>query len=110
MAIKEIKTFYENITSVPEEGVVLGLVKADLLQLEVVGTGNFKLGVYAQLFNDGEFFPVAAVSDKDFLISSPISSIGLYKVDVSSFLRVKVVIEELSEGEVSCRGMVVSAQ
>ena len=110
MAIKETKVFYENVTSIPDEAPVLGLVNSDMLQLEVTGTATFKLGVYAQLVDKGEFFSVAAVSDKDFMINNPISSTGIYKVDVSGFLRVKIIIEELSGGELTCRGLVVSVQ
>ena len=107
MAIKETKVFYKNVTEIPEEASILGVINSDILQLEVTGTGAFKLGIYAQLFDDGEFFPVVAISDKDFKAVSFIETTGLYKIDISGFLRVKVVIEQLSGGDLNCRGLVV---
>ena len=109
MAIKSTKVFYEKVTEIPTQPAQLGLVNADMLQLEVQGTDAFKLGIYAQVTNDGEFFSVASISDKDFVVLNPITTSGIYKVDVSGFLRVKIVIEEL-QGELTCRGSVVSMQ
>lgn len=110
MAIKETIVFYDNINSIPPIEKTIGIVNSDMLQLEVTGTGKFKLQVYAQLSDNGEFFSVAAVSDKDFLINNPITSVGSYKIDVSGFLRIKITVEELTEGNLTCRGMVVSMQ
>jgi hypothetical protein len=111
MAIKYSEKIFDEITSIPTEEKILPIIKAEYLQLIVTGTAtSFKLRIYAQVNNEDEFLSVAAISDKDFLISNPINAIGLYKVDVSCFLRVKFVIEEISGGTLSCSGMVVSAQ
>ena len=111
MAIKYSKKIFENITSVPIEETIIPITNAEFLQLVVTGTAtSFKISLYAQANNDDEFLSVAAVSDKDFMINNPITTTGLYKVDVSCFLRVKLVVEELQGGALTCSGQVVSTQ
>lgn len=111
MAIKYSEKIFDEITSIPTEEKILPIIKAEYLQLIVTGTAtSFKLKIYAQVNNEDEFLSVAAISDKDFLISNPITTTGLYKVDVSCFLRVKFVIEEIEGGTLNCSGMVVSTQ
>jgi hypothetical protein len=111
MAIKYSEKIFEKVTQVPSEDKIISVVNAEFLQLVVTGTStSFKIRVYAQMNNDDEFFPVAAISDADFMISNPISKIGLYKVDISCFLRVKIVLEEIQDGEINCNGQVVSMQ
>lgn len=111
MAIKYSEKFFENITSAPTEEKIIPIVNAEYLQLVVTGTAtSFKLAIYAQVNNDNDFLSVAAISDKDFMISNPITTTGLFKVDVSCFLRVKLVVEELQGGTLTCSGQVVSMQ
>ena len=112
MAIKYSEKIFEKVTQVPTEDKIISVINAEFLQLVVTGTStSFKIRVYAQMNNDDdEFFPVAAISDADFMISSPITKVGLYKVDISCFLRVKIVLEEIQDGEINCNGQVVSMQ
>lgn len=111
MAIKYSEKIFDNIVSIPTEDKILPIIKGEYLQLIVTGTAtSFKIRVYAQVNNEDEFLSVAAISDKDFLINNPITTTGLYKVDVSCFLRVKIVVEELEGGNLNCSGMVVSSQ
>lgn len=111
MAIKYSEEIFKNITSASIEEKIMPIINAEYLQLVITGSAtSFKLKIYAQVNNDEEFFSVAAISDKDFMINNPISAIGLYKVDVSCFLRVKFVVEELEGGTLSCSGLVVSAK
>ena len=111
MAIKYSEKIFDNITSIPTEDKIISIVNAEYLQLVVTGTASlFKIRVYAQVNNDEEFLPVAAISDKDFMISNPITTTGLFKIDVSCFLRIKLVVEELQGGTLTCSGQVVSVQ
>lgn len=111
MAIKYSEKIFDNIAVAPTEDKIVPIVNGECLQLCITGTAtSFKLKVYAQTNNDEEFLSVAAISDKDFMINNPITTTGLFKVDVSCFLRVKLVVEELQEGTLSCSGQVVSMQ
>ena len=80
------------------------------MSLPMFTATSFKIRVYAQVNNDDDFLSVAAISDKDFMVSNPIITTGLYKVDVSCFLRVKLIVEELQGGTLTCSGQVVSTQ
>lgn len=109
MAIKYSEKIFDNITTIPTEDKIISIVNAEYLQLVVTGTAtSFKLRVYAQANNDEEFLSVAAISDKDFTVSNPIITTGLFKVDVSCFLRIKLVVEDLQGGTLTCSGQVVS--
>lgn len=111
MAIKYSERLFENITTVPTEHKIIPIINAEYLQLVVTGTAtSFKIAIYAQANNEDEFLSVAAISDKDFVLSNPITTTGLFKVDVSCFIRIKVVVEELQGGTLTCSGLVVSAQ
>ena len=111
MAIKYSEKIFDNITFAPIEDKIISIVNAEYLQLVITGSAtSFKIRVYAQVNNDDDFLSVAAISDKDFMISNPITTTGLFKVDVSCFLRVKLVVEELQGGTLTCSGQVVSAK
>ena len=111
MAIKYSEKIFDNITSATTEEKIISIINGEILQLSITGTAtSFQLKVYAQANTDEEFLSVAAISDKDFTVCNPINTIGLYKVDVSGFLRVKIIIDELSGGNLSCSGQVVSLQ
>lgn len=111
MAIKYSEVIFENITSTLPEEKIIPIVNAEYLQLVVTGSAtSFELKVYAQVDNDDDFLSVAAINDKDFAISNPITTMGLYKIDVSCFLRVKLVAENVQGGTLNCKGLVVSLQ
>lgn len=109
MAIKYSEKIFDSITSAPTEDKIIPIVNAEMLQLVVTGSATaFKIAIYAQANNGDDFLSVAAISDKDFMINNPITTTGLYKIDVSCFLRVKIVVEELQGGTLTCSGQVVS--
>lgn len=111
MAIKYSEQIFDNIITKPIEEKIIPIINGECLQLAVTGSAtSFELKVYAQTNNNQDFLSVAAISDQDFTVCNPITKVGLYKIDVSGFLRVKFVVDNLSGGYLSCSGQVVSAQ
>jgi hypothetical protein len=100
--------FFENVMSIKKSEVIL-VENSEYLQLDVTGTANnFKINVYAQVTEDGDFLPLAIIGNSTFKIFNSITEKGLYRVDTSGILNIRVDLVEISNGTISCKGIIVN--
>lgn len=100
-------SFFKNVTTVTTSEIV-SVVNSKYLQLDISGTSNnFKINVYAQVIEEGEFLPLAIIGNSSFKIYNSINAKGFYRIDTSGILNVRLILEEISNGDLNCYGEIV---
>lgn len=102
--LSEVEAF-KNSTQAEE--VIIDTSVASIVELEVAGGQDCKIGCLAQVSFEGEYYPIVAVDDKEFKIVITITAEGLYKVDVSGYRHLKITKEVTNEA-VTCKALVVT--
>ena len=110
MTIIDTIKFYENITSIPIDLLTVRIVQADLLQLSIEDdtASTFKIGIYGQTENNGNYTLMQVENTSNGEKSTYIETIGIYKIKLSGFLKFYVQIEELNSTGLTCQGQLIS--
>ena len=100
-------SFFKNVTTAITSEIV-SVANSKYLQLDVSGTANnFKINVYAQVIEGGDFLPLAIIGNSSFKIHNSINTNGFYRIDTSGILNIRLVLEEISNGDLTCYGEIV---
>lgn len=99
--------FFKNVT-VATTSEIVSVANSKYLQLDISGTANnFKISVYAQVVEEGDFLPLAIIGNNSFKIYNSINMNGFYRIDTSGILNIKLLLEEISNGDLTCYGEIV---
>ena len=93
MQIKEEFLVFEN-TNTPLD-YEIDTLSSDILKIQIIGTGECLIEVFAKLTNSEDYNPVAIIDDKTFDMIDAIVKSGLYTVSITGYKKIKLSIQSV---------------
>ena len=93
MQIREEFLVFEN-TNTPLD-YEIDTLSSDLLKIQITGSGECVIEVYAKLTNSNDYSLVAIIDDKTYDMKEIISSAGLYSVSTTGYKKIKICVKSV---------------